>query len=86
MLVVHTHGQNNPSLYFKREFFFWRPIFICKTIGNCFFFLLTNLAMESGITDEKKADSMFLSVKALVKKLLINYESYTDGILSSVKL
>jgi hypothetical protein len=45
-----------------------------------------NLAMESGITDEKKADSMFLSVKALVKKLLINYESYTDGILSSVKL
>jgi hypothetical protein len=27
----------NPSIYFKREFFFWRAIFVYKTIGNFFF-------------------------------------------------
>ena len=28
----------NPSVYFKRESFFWRAISVCKTIGKCFFY------------------------------------------------
>ena len=71
----------NPSVYFKREFFFWRTIFVCKTIGNCFFFP-TDLAMELGITDERKADERFLSVK----KLPMNSKSQTNRIFPSVKL
>jgi len=50
------------------------------------FFLPTDLAMELGIIDEKKADGQFLSGTSSVKKLPTNAESQTDGIVLSVKL
>ena len=74
-----------PLVYFKRETFFWRAIFVCKTIGKCFF-LPTDLAMKWGITNESKTDGRFSSVMSSVKKLHTKSESQTDGIFPSVKL
>jgi len=51
-----------------------------------FFCLPTALAMEWGITDERKADRLFLSVMLLEIKSPTNNESQTDGIFPSVKL
>jgi hypothetical protein len=37
--VRHTITDRlNPSVYFKRETFFWRAISVCKTISKCFFY------------------------------------------------
>jgi len=80
--ICHYHRRNQSVGIFQAGiFFFWRTIFVCKTIGNCFFFP-TDLAMELGITDERKADERFSSVK----KLPTNSKSQTDGIFPSVKL
>ena len=57
--VFHTITNGiNPSVYFKRETFFWRAISVCKTIDKCFF-LPTDLAMELGITDKEKPTDVF---------------------------
>jgi hypothetical protein len=68
--VCHTITDGiNPSVYFKRETFFWRAISVCKTIGKCFFIFPTNIVTDYGITDERKADGRILSVKTSVNKL-----------------
>jgi hypothetical protein len=37
--ICHTITDGiNPSVYFKQETFFLRAIFVCKTIGKCFFY------------------------------------------------
>jgi len=39
--VCHTITDGiNPSIYFKRETFFWRAISVCKTISKCFFYVV----------------------------------------------
>lgn len=84
--VFHTIIDGiNLSVYFKRETFFLRAIFVCKTINKCFF-LLTDLAMEVGITDKRKADKHFLSGSSSVKKLPMNSESHTNKIFPLIKL
>ena len=86
--IVCRYFTHSPMEYIRRYIssgnFFFRAIFICKTIGN--FFLSTNIETEWGITDEHKADRMFPSGMSSVKKLPTNYESHTDGIVPSVKL
>jgi hypothetical protein len=44
-------------------------IFVCKTIGKCFFIFLTDIATDSGVTDERKADGRIPSVRMSVNKL-----------------
>jgi len=69
--LCHTITDGiNPSAYFKRETFFWRAISICKTISKYFFIFPTNIATNSGITDEKKVDGHILSVRTSINKLL----------------
>ena len=71
--VCHTITDGiNPLVYLKREIFFWRTIFVCKTIGKCFFVLPTNIVTNGGITDERKADGRILSMKKSVNKLPTN--------------
>ena len=69
------HQRNeNPSVYFKREsFFFGAQIPSVKPLANGFFVFPTNIAMEGGITDEGKADGRNLSVITSVKKSPTNY-------------
>jgi hypothetical protein len=64
------HRQNkNLSVYFKRETFFWRANFVCKTISKWFFFVFpTDIVTKWGITDEGKADGPNPSVKTSVNK------------------
>jgi hypothetical protein len=66
--VCHTiiNGIKSVGIFQARDFFFWRAISVCKTIGKCFFF--TDIAMEYGITDERKADGRILSVNKLPMK------------------
>ena len=71
--VCHTITDGlNPSVYFKQETFFLHAIFVCKTIGKFFFMLPTDIATDSGITDERKADGRIPSVKTSVNKLPTN--------------
>jgi hypothetical protein len=49
--ICHYHRQIHSVSIFQAGFFFWHAISIYKTIGN--FFLPTDLATESGITDEQ---------------------------------
>ena len=69
--VCHTiTDELNPSVYFKREtFFFLRAISIYKTIGKCFFIFPTDIATEYGITDERKADGRIPLVRTSGNKL-----------------
>jgi hypothetical protein len=58
--VCHTITDRiNPSVYFKWETFFLRVISICKTIGKCFFMLLTDIATDGGITMNEKSMDVF---------------------------
>jgi hypothetical protein len=71
--VCHTITNGiNLSVYFKRETFFWRAITVCKTISKCFFMLSTDIAMDGGITDERKANGLIPSVRMSVNKLPTN--------------
>jgi hypothetical protein len=54
------------------NFFFWCAISVCKTSGKCFFMFPTNIVIDGGITDERKADGCILSVMASVNKLPMN--------------
>jgi hypothetical protein len=72
--------------YISRENYFFGAQFPPVKPSAIVFFLPTNVATEWGITDERKADEKIPSVKASVKILPTNYESYTDGIVPSVKL
>jgi hypothetical protein len=64
----------NPSVYFKREsFFFCAQIPSVKPSANGFFVLPTNIAMEWGITDERKADGRNPLVMTSVKKSPMNF-------------
>jgi len=56
-------------------------VFQCKTVCVWFFFL-TELATEQGITDDRYSDERIPSVRILPK----NCVPYTDGINPSVKL
>jgi len=68
--VCHTITDGiNLSVYFKRGTFFWRAIFVNKTIGKCFFIFLTDIATDCGITDERKAEGRIPSVMTSVNKL-----------------
>jgi hypothetical protein len=58
----------NPSVYFKRESFFWRAISVCKTLANVFFIFPIDIATDYGITDERKADGLISSVMMSVNK------------------
>jgi len=63
-LVCHTITDGiNPSVYFKRETFFWRAISVCKTIGKCFFYF------SDRYSEERKADGRIPSVRTSVNKL-----------------
>ena len=62
--VCHTITDGiNPSVYFKRETFFWRAISVCKTIGKCFFYF------SDRYSEERKADGRISSVRTSVNKL-----------------
>jgi hypothetical protein len=82
------HQRNeNPSVYFKREsFFFGTQILSVKPSANGFLVFPTDIATEGGITNEGKADRHNPSVMTSVKKSPTNFLSHTDGIGPSVKL
>jgi hypothetical protein len=64
----------NPSVYFKREsFFFGAQIPSIKPSANGFFVFPTDIATEWGITDEGKADGRNPSVMTSVKKSPTNF-------------
>jgi len=67
--VCHTITDGiNPSVYFKREtFFFGAQFSSVKPSANVFFILLTDIATDAGITDERKADGRIPSVNKLPK-------------------
>jgi hypothetical protein len=69
------HQRNTkPSVYFKREsFFFGAQIPSVKPSANGFFVLPTDIATEWGITDERKADGRYPSVMTSVKKSPTNF-------------
>jgi hypothetical protein len=69
LAICHTITDRiNLSVYFKRETFFWRVISVCKTIDKCFFIFPTDIATDSGITDERKANGRIPSVNKLLTK------------------
>jgi len=72
--VCHTITNGiNPSVYFKREtFFLARNFSSVKPSANVFFVLPTDIAMDGGITDERKADGRIPSVRTSVNKLPTN--------------
>jgi hypothetical protein len=71
--MSHYHRQDKSvSIFQAGNFFFWRVIFVCKTIGKCFFMLPTDIATDGGITDEQKADRRILSARTSVNKLPTN--------------
>jgi hypothetical protein len=71
------------SCYHRREkirwyissgkIFFGMQISSVKPSANGFFVFPTDIAMEWGITDERKADGRILSVKTSVNKLPTNF-------------
>ena len=66
--------NKNPSVYFKREsFFFGAQIPSVKPSAKGFFVFPTDIAMEWGITDEGKADGRNPSVMTSVKKSPTNF-------------
>jgi hypothetical protein len=69
--VCHTITDRiNPLIYFKRETFFLGAQFpFVKPSANVCFIFLRDIATDSGITDERKADGRIMSVRTLVNKL-----------------
>ena len=69
--VCHTitDGQKSVGIFQAGNFFFWRAIFVCKTIGKLFFIFPIDIATEYGITNERKADRYIPSVMTSVNKL-----------------
>jgi hypothetical protein len=75
-LVNHdiTDGIKIHRYISSGNLFFWLANSVCKTIGKWFFFvLLTDIATEWGITDERKADGRNPSVMTSVKKSPTNF-------------
>ena len=67
------HRQDKSVSIFQAGTFFLRAISVCKTISKCFFFVFpTDITMDDGITDERKADRLIPSVKTSVNKLPTN--------------
>jgi hypothetical protein len=68
--VCHTITDGiNSSVYFKRKLFFCTQFSSVKPSANVFFMLLTDVATNGGITNERKADRRILSVRTSVNKL-----------------
>ena len=68
--MSHYHRwDKSVGIFQARNFFFLRAISVCKTIGKCFFYFPTDIATDSGITDERKADGRIPSVRTSVNKL-----------------
>jgi hypothetical protein len=69
--VCHTITDGiNPSVYFKWETFFFGAQFpSVKPSANVFFIFPTDIAMDCGITDERKADGCIPLVMTSVNKL-----------------
>jgi len=69
--VCHTITDGiNPSVYIKRETFFFGAQFpSVKPSANVFFIFPTDIATDYGITDERKADRYIPSVMTSVNKL-----------------
>ena len=68
--MSHYHRRDKSVGIFQAKNFFWRAISVCKTIGKCFFFIFpTDIATNSGITDERKADGRIPSLRMSVNKL-----------------
>jgi hypothetical protein len=70
--VCHTIIDGiNPSVYFKRETFFFGLQFPSVIpSANVFFIFPTDIATDSGITDERKIDGRIPSMRMSVNKLL----------------
>jgi len=50
--MSHYHRRaKSVGIFQAGNFFFWHAISVYKTIGKFFFIFLTDIAMESGITD-----------------------------------
>jgi hypothetical protein len=72
-LQLHRRNEN-PSVYFKREsFFFGAHVPSVKPSVNGFFVFPTDILTEWGVTDEGKADERILSVMTSVKKSPTNF-------------
>jgi hypothetical protein len=68
-LVCHTITDGiNPLVYFKRETFFCEQFPLVKPSANVFFIFPTDIAMECGITNERKAERRIPSVMTSVNK------------------
>jgi hypothetical protein len=83
--ICHYHRRNTSVDIFQAEIFFLVRNFRLQNHQKLFF-LPTDLVMELGITDERKADGRFPLMILSVKKLPTNSESQIDRIFSSVKL
>jgi hypothetical protein len=71
--MSHYHRRDKSVGIFQAgNFFFWRAISVCKTISKCFFILPTDIAIDAGITDEKKANGHILLVMTSLNKLPTN--------------
>jgi hypothetical protein len=72
-LQLHRRNEN-PSVYFKREsFFFGAHVPSVKPSVNGFFVFPTDIPTEWGITDEGKAGGRIPSVMMSVKKSPTNF-------------
>jgi uncharacterized protein YaiE (UPF0345 family) len=67
-----TDGIKSIGIFQEGNFFFGTQISSVKPSANGFFVFLTDIAMEWGITDERKADGCISSVKTSVNKLPTN--------------
>jgi hypothetical protein len=67
--MSHYHRWDKSVGIFQAGNFFLPAISVCKTIGKCFFIFPTDIATDSGVTDERKADGRILSVRMSINKL-----------------
>jgi hypothetical protein len=69
--MSHHHRRAKILRYISSgKLFFRHAIFVCKTIDKCFF-CFPDRAMESGITDERKADRRIPSMRMSINILLM---------------
>jgi len=66
--------------------FFFARVSVCKTVGGLFFLFATELATESGITDDYYTDGRVPSVRPSVIISPTKFIPVTDGMSPSVKL
>jgi hypothetical protein len=71
--MSHYHRQDKSVGIFQAgNFFFGAQFSSVKPSANVFFVLPTDIAMDGGITDERKADGRIPSVRTSVNKLPTN--------------